>query len=801
MKTWHPLALLIALSTGAVHAQQPTLLDHFWMRGVTQVPISRGMIDAANNTLYLAGSNSLQYWPPTSTANGAVLDLGEGWPQLTGSPTGGFVWASVPDGAGGWFIGGRFSAVNGVTRQGLARLHANGALDESWNPGGVTGGSFPTVFALAVHEGILYIGGEFTSAGGAARYRLAAFDIAAGELTSWNQGFSTNDGQVRAIAVTDDAVHVGGEFSSMGGVARNNIATLSRQTGAALSTWTTTANATVMGLCAADDELYLVGEFTQVNGQGRSRIARLTGADGALSDWAPGANSVVNCVAVAGDTVFVGGDFSTAGGASHQRLAALSRTTNTNNALSWNAPLTGWRVNTLQVTGSLVYAGGQFTDAGVTPVPRAGVAAFDRSTGAVTPWNPGTSAQPVYTLAYDGQAIYAGGSFAAIGVRVRPGVAAFDLTTGKPSTWAAAVNSGAANHVYALALKGDTVFVAGVFSGVNGVPRQNVASVHRITGEVFPWEVITNGVVYDMEVIGNRLILGGAFTSVNGVNRSGLAAVNIATAAVVPSWQADCAGGLAQIDEIQLSNGRLFISGWFDELAGQPRVALAVIDANTAALDAWQPYFTPSGTARMITDGTRVITRSTGGNVVAMSAVDGSLLPDWNCNCYATSPYEVSGDVLYLRATVDLGLTALDLSTGTPLGWTVEMDPSMDLHRAGDHLVAIGSFEEADGIPRRGFAVFEVPSSFEDINTAVPQQAGVQPGAYPNPVSAQLTITTTQAREPIEVLDTKGRLVLSMVLQGTGPHAVDVSALENGTYILRRPWTTGDQGDLIVIQH
>ena len=74
--------------------------------------------------------------------------------------------------AGGWMIGGEFTQVNGSARNRLARLAADGTLDSTFDVS-VDG----TVRALAVSGTTVYLGGDFGTAGGQTRQRLAAIDL------------------------------------------------------------------------------------------------------------------------------------------------------------------------------------------------------------------------------------------------------------------------------------------------------------------------------------------------------------------------------------------------------------------------------------------------------------------------------------------------------------------------------------------------------------------------------------------------------------------------------------------------
>lgn len=74
----------------------------------------------------------------------------------------------------------------------------------------------PPVGHLSVDNGVIYAGGDFTSAGGGSgtteRNRLAAFDTA-GNLLDWSQ-LVGRIGQVRSLIVDNGVIYAGGSFAS-----------------------------------------------------------------------------------------------------------------------------------------------------------------------------------------------------------------------------------------------------------------------------------------------------------------------------------------------------------------------------------------------------------------------------------------------------------------------------------------------------------------------------------------------------------------------------------------------------------
>lgn len=247
------------------------------------------------------------------------------------------------------YVGGIFSSAEGVPgTRGIAKW--NGAT-YSWSS--VGGGLNGNVYAMTVRGNSLFVGGTFTSVSGSPG--LAKWDG-----TDWTGVCSgVSGGQVSAIGVdVTGRVYVGGEFTSAGGVP--NTGFLARCDGNQWQALTTGVNQPVNALVVTDNEVYVGGAFTTAGGiPNVNRIARWDGD--AWSKLANGANNQVLAVAkdVAGN-LYAGGLFNSMDGVPNTVHIAKW------NGSSWSALGTGINgtVWSLTVGRGIVYAGGQFTNAG-----------------------------------------------------------------------------------------------------------------------------------------------------------------------------------------------------------------------------------------------------------------------------------------------------------------------------------------------------------------------------------------------------------------------------------------------------
>lgn len=264
------------------------------------------------------------------------------------------------------YVGGTFNTAGGVLRRYLAAFSPEGEL-QSWAPS--PDGPVNTIEAVG---GVLYIGGQFTFVGVNPRVNIAAVNEAGAVILTWNAGA---DFQVHSLSSSNNVLYAGGEFFQLGTITHFRIGAVNFVNGLATG-WNPNANGTVMAVSTAGNTIFAGGEFGTIAGNSRNRIAAINESNGLPTSWNPSASSTVRTLAVAGNTVYVGGDFNgtnSIGGANRNRLAALNRLLDTNNALPWN-PDANNNVRAILVTDTAVYAGGDFTTIG--GLPRRGLAAF-----------------------------------------------------------------------------------------------------------------------------------------------------------------------------------------------------------------------------------------------------------------------------------------------------------------------------------------------------------------------------------------------------------------------------------------
>lgn len=297
-----------------------------------------------------------------------------------------FTFASKPGGAddtvralalqtdGRMLIGGDFLRYDGINRSHFARLNLDGTLDWQFDPGSALNDS-----AYAIAETFadssrtvrkILVGGTFTLANGAPRRYLAQFNDSGSVDLGFNADTGANgiDGPVWAIAVqADRKIIIGGDFSSINGVARNHIARLNADGSldASFNNPGTGANDSVRALAIQLDGRILVGGlFTSFDGTPQNRIARLNpdGSIDASFDGAVGADGAVYAIALQLDNrILLGGGFTRYGNVERDHLTRINPDGSIDPTINFGAGCNNFVASIVVQPDDAILLGGGFT--------------------------------------------------------------------------------------------------------------------------------------------------------------------------------------------------------------------------------------------------------------------------------------------------------------------------------------------------------------------------------------------------------------------------------------------------------
>lgn len=466
---------------------------------------------------------------------------------------------ALPDGR--LLLGGRFSTYDGAARSCITRIHSNGLLDASFDPGtGFLGGTTPEVKALATRaDDKIFVGGSFGQ---------------------YNDSLATGMARLQPDGLYDDAFHV----RILG-----NVSTL---------------------LAWPDGSVVIGGEFLQVyytfgDGTTRHNTARLM-ADGGLDltfNNGVGSNGgSIQVIATGSDGKhLIGGDFTRYNGLARIGFARIHPNGSLDTTYRIGAGISGTAViypsnptilaAAVQPDGKVVL-GGIFTH--YDGIPRQYIfrtltdgsidTAFDPGANTLATW-----VGKVHTIALqsDGRILF-GGTNAPYLVRVN--------ADGSPDP--TFNTSGHANNlVKSTALQSDgKILVGGGFATYAGEPRAGIARLMP-DGTLDPTFLPTTGIaggtfpkVLSIKVQDDGgILIGGDFYSYDGVARFGLARLlsdGRLDTTFVPGTGVGCI-----INSIALlpDTDQFVIAGFFTTYDAVPRNRIALLNSD-ASLD---PNFDP----------------------------------------------------------------------------------------------------------------------------------------------------------------------------------------------------------------
>lgn len=271
----------------------------------------------------------------------------------------------------------------------------------------------------------VYIAGAFSKVNDRANTaRVARLDVTTGDIVRTFRAPSFNN-RATALDLVGDKLYVSGAFTQVGGVSRTLLTALDATTGADTGSLNLTFSGTWNGgkmrvdemtVGANNTRLVVIGNFRTVAGQTRSQIAMIdiSGANAVLDSWST-TRYGTTCsrsfdtymwgldAAPDGSYFAIGTTGAYSGGPTSGTLCdTVARwefgRSGPNQQPTWIDYTGGDTVTDIEVTGSVIYAGGHFRwmnnpyasdRKGPGALKRFGLAALDPRNGLPFSWNPG----------------------------------------------------------------------------------------------------------------------------------------------------------------------------------------------------------------------------------------------------------------------------------------------------------------------------------------------------------------------------------------------------------------------------
>lgn len=585
--------------------------------------------------------------------------------------------------------GGDFLVAGGVVAHSVARW--NGVTWSALGGGvGDSEGLYP-VYALAVlPNGHVVAGGDFTTAGGQPRGRIARWDG-----TTWQDMGGGMDYDVWALSVAPNGnLLAAGVFNNAGGGTASGVARWNSTTSSTGTTWSTMGD----GLDTFSDEFMGLAITATPNGDvivaGNSYvrehtppfahgIARWNGSTwseigGGLRDGYDNGVFGDTLLQLSSGDLLVGGQFNRTGG---QGTANIARW----NGTSWSGLGTGfndWLITAKPMANGDVLACGAFTTAGPGPAPGA-VARFDGATWSAV-GSPGLAGFVSDAIEIAEGIYLVGGGFWLPGqdasVDPQNGMAIFDGTS-----WTTDGVYTPNAYVYSMTtLPNGNIAVGGVFYEIDGVPLNNIAIYDINTSH---WTSPGSGVgasgegVITLAALPNGdLIAGGFFTDAGGVPASNIARYNEAQ-----GWTAMGSGADSTVYSLAVApNGSILAAGVFSS------PSRGVARWNGASWSGLGGGLDDGGAYAVAVKGNGDV--YLGGQFTSVGGITASNIARWNGNSWSS-----------LELGVDGGYSDYSIVYGLNFAYN------------GQLLVA-GQFNRAGGLTSVNFARYGCPSCPADFN-------------------------------------------------------------------------------------
>lgn len=605
--------------------------------------------------------------------------------------------------------------------------------------------------------------------------------------------FPITDGEIHAIATQGDTVYIGGRFNLVGEYT-GSIVVFDANTGARDRRFPVVNGPVYSAIADGQGGFYIGGRFTQVGELRRNCLARVradgtvdpdfdvnvtpeplssyfmvsaTGNQLTFSDWIA---SSVRCLSLDGSTLYVGGAFKEING-SLRRYSLAAVDARTGKATDFDTAVEYYRNPPVgeddvagQVMGLLpyndtLYLSGQFNVLNRTnPVPgkapagyqiRQALAAVDKRTGKLTPWNPNAPlaisdnvntsvliarSMLIYadTLILGGIPKSSSGDNLVGNTKRSGGLAKIDLMTGEVASWdpMPTVQYG---KVGSILRRNRTLFYTR-WSYFSDWEKTTSADLVNGVEELWQPELSNNsnhsqlnGLGVTLAAFGDSIFIAGNFIQAKGetdwVSRLGLGRFDSETG-YVKAWQPDIAysplpkkrfnpiDGAANPLALCVSDGKLLVGGEFMAWNVQPCLNLAAFDTRSGALRTWNAAVVkPLPTSMSCCyPADQAVVRS-----LAVQGTNVYVGGDFVMANSATVSFSQGYAGLFYDTVTDVGTVPTDwpartnfaafhADTGDLLPWAPTANaPVYSVITLGNRVFAGGDFSRVNGTARRSF--------------------------------------------------------------------------------------------------
>lgn len=440
------------------------------------------------------------------------------------------------------YMSGSFTGINPEAVRGILVVNeSSGQITNRGFLGKLNG----EVYASVTAGDALYLGGNFSLYGAVPVQNLIKVDSRTGALDSIFSQSLGPDNVVSALAVSGDALYIGGMFTSYRGDAKGfHLAKLSTLTGDLdlnfNSIPSSGPNGTVNALALYEHSLYVAGNFTSYRSDAKGYyLAKVDQSTGALdtifnTTASSGPNAMVKALIATNDFLYLGGDFTTyRGDTKGSRLVRVDTTTGALDTVNFNTTSSSGpnsSVNALALSGTDLYFAGAFTSYRGDPkgyrVGKVNAVSGALETVAFNTLSSGPNAA-VNALFLAGNFLYLAGDFTyyrgdAKGSRL----VRVDATNGTLDIagFNSVANDGPNAVVRTLAAFGTDIYAGGGFTPYRPDRRgAYLVKLDAVTGALdsqFNNGTGPNDKVFTLELHDNDLYAGGAFTSYRGDSRA-----------------------------------------------------------------------------------------------------------------------------------------------------------------------------------------------------------------------------------------------------------------------------------------